>query len=127
MCVQESHWHVQNVNNVTTIQLRIRKLILNVWKQKNTASSVNHTHYTKKQNNLCKRGGIMTETTEKKAKKSVFKALKGEFKKIIWPNKQSLAKQTVAVISVSVMLGLLIAVMDYIIQYGVDFLVGLSF
>ena len=68
-----------------------------------------------------------TENLEKSPKKSWFTGLKAEFKKIIWPNKQSLAKQTVAVIAVSVVMGLLIAVMDYIIQYGVDFLVGLSF
>ena len=68
-----------------------------------------------------------TEKLEKAPKKSWFTGLKAEFKKIIWPNKQSLAKQTVAVIAVSVVLGLLIAVMDFIIGYGVDFLVGLSF
>ena len=68
-----------------------------------------------------------TEKLEKAPKKSWFNGLKAEFKKIIWPNKQSLARQTVAVIAVSVVLGLVIAVMDFIIQYGVDFLVGLKF
>ena len=70
----------------------------------------------------------MSETTvEKPKKKSWFKGLKAEFKKIIWPNKQSLTRQTIAVIAVSVVLGLIIALMDYVIQFGVDFLVGLSF
>ena len=68
-----------------------------------------------------------TKQLEKAPKKSWFKGLKAEFKKIIWPNKQSLVKQTAAVIAVSVVLGLVIALMDFIIQYGVDFLVGLSF
>ena len=68
-----------------------------------------------------------TAKVEKAPKKSWFSGLKAEFKKIIWPNKQSLARQTVAVISASVVLGILIALMDYIIQYGVEFLVGLSF
>ena len=68
-----------------------------------------------------------TKNLEKAPKKSWFTGLKAEFKKIIWPNKQSLARQTTAVIAVSVVLGLIIAVMDYVIQYGVDFLVGLSF
>ena len=68
-----------------------------------------------------------TEKLEKAPKKSWFAGLKAEFKKIIWPNKQSLARQTVAVIAVSVVLGLLIALMDYVIGFGVDFLVGLSF
>ena len=65
----------------------------------------------------------MTETTEKKAKKSLFKTLKGEFKKIIWPDKKTLAKQTVAVTVFSVVLGMIIAVVDALIQYGIDFIV----
>ncbi|TJX34601.1 preprotein translocase subunit SecE, partial [Soehngenia saccharolytica] len=50
-----------------------------------------------------------------------------EFNKIIWPDKQSLARQTGAVVATSVVLGLVIALLDFLIQYGVDFLVGLSF
>ena len=65
----------------------------------------------------------MTETTEKKAKKSLFKTLKGEFKKIIWPSKKELAKQTAAVTVCSVVLGMIIAIVDALIQYGIDFIV----
>ena len=68
-----------------------------------------------------------TEKLEKAPKQSWFTGLSAEFKKIIWPDKQSLVRQTTAVVAVSVVLGLVIALMDYIIQYGVDFLVGLSF
>ena len=66
----------------------------------------------------------MAETTEKKPKKSWFKSLKGEFKKIIWPDKKTLAKETVAVVSVSVVLGAIIAMIDFIIQNGIDILVN---
>ena len=62
-------------------------------------------------------------TVEKTKKKSWFKGLKAEFKKIIWPDKKTLAKQTVAVIISSVILGAIIAVVDALIQYGIDFLV----
>ena len=66
----------------------------------------------------------MSETTvEKTKKKSWFKGLKAEFKKIIWPDKKTLVKQTVAVITCSVILGAIIAVVDALIQYGIDFLV----
>ena len=66
----------------------------------------------------------MSETTvEKPKKKSWFKGLKAEFKKIIWPDKKTLAKQTVAVIACSVLLGAIIAVVDALVQYGIDFLV----
>ena len=67
---------------------------------------------------------VMSETTvEKPKKKSWFKGLKAEFKKIIWPDKKTLVKQTVAVIVCSVCLGILIWMIDVVIQYGVDFLV----
>ena len=63
------------------------------------------------------------ETATKAPKKSWFKGLKAEFKKIIWPDKKTLVKQTVAVITCSVILGAIIAVVDALIQYGIDFLV----
>ncbi len=66
----------------------------------------------------------MSETTvEKPKKKSWFKGLKSEFKKIIWPDKKTLVKQTVAVIVCSVVLGGIIAIIDALIQHGIDFLV----
>ena len=66
----------------------------------------------------------MSETTvEKPIKKSWFKGLKAEFKKIIWPDKKTLVKETVAVIICSVLLGGIIAIVDALIQYGIDFLV----
>ena len=64
--------------------------------------------------------------SEKTQKKSWFKGLKAEFKKIIWPDKETLAKQTVAVISVSVVLGAIIALLDFLIQYGIDIIVNLG-
>ena len=67
------------------------------------------------------------EAAPKAPKKSWFAGLKAEFKKIVWPDKKSLVKHTTAVIAVSVVLGIIIALMDFIIQHGVDFLVGLSF
>ncbi|MFR3424569.1 MAG: preprotein translocase subunit SecE [Lachnospiraceae bacterium] len=49
--------------------------------------------------------------------------MKAEFRKIIWPDQKSIGKQTAAVLSVSVVLGVLITIIDMIVQYGVDFLV----
>ncbi len=62
--------------------------------------------------------------SEKTQKKSWFKGLKAEFKKIIWPDKKTLAKQTAAVVSVSVVLGAIISIIDFLIQHGVDILVN---
>ena len=61
--------------------------------------------------------------SEKTQKKSWFKGLKAEFKKIIWPDKKTLAKQTVAVTVCSILLGAIIAIIDALLQYGIDFIV----
>ena len=67
-------------------------------------------------------GETKNEKTSAK-KKSKFTDLKAEFKKIIWPDKATLIKQTTAVVAISVVLGVIISVLDVAIQYGVDFLV----
>ena len=54
-----------------------------------------------------------------------FKVVKAEFKKISWPDKDSLIKQSIAVTCVSVVVGVIIAVLDFFMQYGVDFLTSL--
>ena len=62
----------------------------------------------------------------KAAKKpGFFKGLKSEYKKISWPDKESLFKQSVAVVCVSFVVGVVIAVLDMIMKYGVDFLTSL--
>ena len=63
------------------------------------------------------------EKKEKAPKTSWFDGLKAEFRKISWRGRKSSGKQTAAVLSVSVVLGVLITIIDMIVQYGVDFLV----
>ena len=65
----------------------------------------------------------MSEYTEKVKKTSWFKGLKAEFKKIIWPDKITLAKQTEAVIVCSLALGAIISVVDALLQNGIDLIV----
>ena len=57
-----------------------------------------------------------------KEKSDFFKGVKAEYKKIIWPNREDLIKQTIAVITVSLILCLLIVSMYWIIRYGLEFL-----
>ena len=52
------------------------------------------------------------EKKQKAPKKSWTKGLQAEFKKIIWPDKQSLVKQTAAVVVITAILGVLITVID---------------
>ena len=64
----------------------------------------------------------MSEKTRTQ-KKSWFKGLQAEFKKVIWPDKKTLARQTMAVVAVSLILGALIAIIDAILQFGLELLV----
>ncbi|NLY47667.1 MAG: preprotein translocase subunit SecE [Clostridiales bacterium] len=70
----------------------------------------------------------MGETTvkdaEKAPKKSWFKGMKAEFKKITWANKETLSKQTLAVVVVTVLLGIIIYLLDYVIELGISFILG---
>ena len=51
-CVQRLHWHAQNVSNVTTIPLKIRRHILTGWRLRNIVDSARLTQCTKKPNNF---------------------------------------------------------------------------
>jgi preprotein translocase subunit SecE len=71
-------------------------------------------------------GETVKETKQKKTnkqKKSWFKGLKQEFSKIIWPDRESLVKETTAVLFVSVLLGVIIFVVDLVARFGIEFLV----
>lgn len=64
--------------------------------------------------------------TEKKTVK-FFDGVKAEFQKISWPDKDSLLKQSVAVVVISLVVGVIIAALDFGLQYGVDFITTLKF
>lgn len=63
---------------------------------------------------------------ENEAEKNSFKfsELKGEFRKIVWPNKKQLGKQSVAVIVSAIILGCVISAVDWIMQIGLSFIIG---
>jgi len=62
------------------------------------------------------------EKADKAQKPSFLSGVKAEMKKISWPDKESLLKQSVAVVCISVVVGAVITVLDFMIQYGVSFL-----
>ena len=47
-----------------------------------------------------------------------FKNVKAEFKKIIWPEKGKALKQSVAVVALSIFVGLIIALVDAAVKFG---------
>ena len=64
----------------------------------------------------------MADSNNKEKKPGFFKTVKKEFKKIIWPNKEDVFRQSVAVTVIAVVVGILVAVFDFLIQYGVNFI-----
>ena len=57
-----------------------------------------------------------SQAVEKKEKGDFFKNLKIEFKKVIWPTPKSAAKQTIAVVVCTIILGIIAAALDTGIQ-----------
>lgn len=53
---------------------------------------------------------------------SFFKGVATEYKKIVFPTKDAVAKETAATIIVSVLIGLLIALLDLVIKSGLGFI-----
>ena len=67
----------------------------------------------------------MAEDKESRLR-SLFRGVKVEWGKIIWPSKNTLAKQTGAVVVVSVILSAIIAILDYLMKSGLDKLLTIS-
>ncbi len=67
--------------------------------------------------------GDKSKKNDKAPMQSWSDGLKAEFNKIIWPNKDDLVKETAAVTVVSIVLGVIIAIVDSIVQYGINFFI----
>lgn len=68
----------------------------------------------------------MADASAEKAKapkKNYWKGLKAEFRKIVWPEKETVTKQTAVVLAVSLTLGVLIGVLDMIFKFGINFII----
>lgn len=55
-------------------------------------------------------------------KRSWFQELKLEFKKITWPGKKQLARETTVVLVVAIIIGAVISAVDALLSYGLNFL-----
>lgn len=67
----------------------------------------------------------MGDSAEKQSRPSFFQGVKTEFKKVVWPDRKSTLKQSVAVVAISVVVGVIIAIIDYVAKYGVNFLTSI--
>lgn len=73
-----------------------------------------------------------TEKTVKKDSQSLgakisawWKGLKSEYSKIVWENTESVTKQTTAVVVITIILGIIIAIVDWLLKNGIDFITKL--
>ncbi len=64
----------------------------------------------------------MGNSDKNESKPGFFKTVSVEFKKIVWPSKESVFKQSVAVTVIAIVVGILITVFDFLIQYGINFI-----
>ena len=62
------------------------------------------------------------QKTDKTILTNFWKGVQSEFRKITWPDRDKLLKQSIAVVTISIVLGLIITLLDTLLQYGVNFL-----
>ena len=65
----------------------------------------------------------MEDKKEKKGFKAWWAGLKGEYSRIIWPDKPTVVRQTITVIVVTIIIGILIALIDSVVQLGIGALI----
>ena len=63
--------------------------------------------------------------SQNKPKKNFFKGVRSEFKKITWPGKDDIIKQTVVVTVITAIVAVLISLIDLGLKYGINFLTNL--
>ncbi len=62
-------------------------------------------------------------TKPKKTAGSWFQGLQTEFGKITWPDRETLVRESVTVTVSAIVIGIIIATLDMILQYGINFLI----
>lgn len=67
----------------------------------------------------------MGNATNDTKKTNWLKSIKAQFRRIIWPTKDDIAKQSAVVLAVSVFLGLVIAILDRVLLLLVDLIISI--
>ncbi len=63
----------------------------------------------------------MAEAKKKKSRiKTWWTGIKAEFSRIIWPDKATIVRQTIVVVVITIIVGVLISHIDSVIQLGLD-------
>ena len=56
--------------------------------------------------------------------KTGWAGVKAEFSRIIWPDKATIIRQTVVVVVITIIVGVLISLIDSVVQLGLDAIIG---
>lgn len=67
----------------------------------------------------------MSNTSEKSDMKDWFKAVRAQFRRIIWPTKEEAARETAVVLVVTLIIGAVIALLDRGLLTLVDLIITL--
>ena len=84
--------------------------------EENTVNAVETTEKTAKADKVEKKAA------KKDKKHSFFHGLKKEYKKIVFADRQTVTKQTIAVVLSSIFLGVVIMLLDMVIKFGLGFI-----
>ena len=84
--------------------------------EENTVSTVETTEKTAKADKAEKK------SAKKEKKPSFFKGLKKASKKIVFADMETVAKETVPVLIMSIFIGVVIAVLDFVMKFGLSFI-----
>ena len=84
--------------------------------EENTVNAVETTEKTAKADKVEKKAA------KKDKKPSFFHGLKTEYKKIVFADRQTVTKQTIAVVLSSIFLGVVIMLLDMVIKFGLGFI-----
>ncbi len=60
------------------------------------------------------------KSSKGKKKGGMINSLKAEFHRIVWPDKDTIIKETTAVVISTIILGIIIALLDLLIKTGLD-------
>jgi preprotein translocase subunit SecE len=67
----------------------------------------------------------MSNTSEKSKMKDWFKAVRAQFRRIIWPTKEEAARETAVVVVITLIIGAVIALLDRGLLTLVDLIITL--
>lgn len=65
----------------------------------------------------------MSNETKKTGKNNWFQGLQTEFHKISWPDREKLTRETATVTVVAIVVGVIVATLDMVLQQGINFLI----